>query len=329
MNYLVIGLGSAGQRHLRVLHKFWGNKAKIYAYRGNHKRGLISDGLDHENFSINPIEFYNASEINTINKISKLIWDLVVIATPPDSHHAYLQKVITNSKRILIEKPLTVRGAESSKIIELAKHHNIPILTGYQMVFHPFHKFIKDNLSYLGEIKSCSTVFREDLSSMNPFRSMENHYLSKPEGGGAFLSLSHDLDFILKIFEQSSADDIFFTETIFSINGLLVECTLNSTIWTQSKQIDLKSEFSILPGQTLKTGKILGSDAGIYWDFIRGTVEVTQLNGKKMESMNYLSDKDFLFKCQIEKILTLNTYTKYCQDNLNLAKFIVETNSMI
>ena len=25
MNYLIIGLGSAGQRHLRVLHKFLGN----------------------------------------------------------------------------------------------------------------------------------------------------------------------------------------------------------------------------------------------------------------------------------------------------------------
>lgn len=71
MNYLIIGLGSAGQRHLRVLHKFLGNKENIYIYRGDHKRGLISDDLQHENLSLNPVEFYNASEINTIAELAE------------------------------------------------------------------------------------------------------------------------------------------------------------------------------------------------------------------------------------------------------------------
>jgi predicted dehydrogenase len=329
MNFLVIGLGSAGQRHLRVLHKSWGNKANMFAYRGNHKRGLISDGLDYENFSINPIEFYKAKEINTINELSTNTWDLVVIATPPDSHYTYIRKIISNSKRILVEKPLTIKATEASNIIELAKHNNIPIITGYQMVFHPFHNFIKNNLSCIGEIKSCATVFREDLSLMNPFRNMENHHLSKLEGGGAFLSLSHDLDFVLTVFDQSLAENIFFTDIVFSNNGLLVECTLDCTIWSKPKHVNLQSKFSILPGQTLKTGEILGSHADIYWDFIEGIIEVRQHSGKKGESLNYLSDKDYLFKYQIEKVLSLKTYSNYCQNNLSRAKFIVETNSRI
>ena len=129
MNFLVIGLGSAGQRHLRVLHKFWENKANIYAYRGSHTRGLISDGLDHENFSINPIEFYKAIEINTIAELSTNTWDLVIIATPPDSHYIYLQKIIKNSKRILVEKPLTVKVTEALNIINLAELNNIPVIS--------------------------------------------------------------------------------------------------------------------------------------------------------------------------------------------------------
>jgi len=329
MNFLIIGLGSAGQRHLRVLQKFWENKANIYAYRGNHKRGLISDGLDHENFSINPIEFYKAKEINTIAELSSNTWDLVVIATPPDSHYIYLQKIIENSKRILIEKPLTIKPTEALNIINLAELKNIPVITGYQLAFHPFHNFINANLSLIGTIKSCTTVFREDLSLMNPFRSMENHHLSKPEGGGAFLSLSHDIDFVLTVFNRSFAENILFTDTIFSKNGSLFECTFKCTIWAQPENINLKSEFSILPGDTCRTGEIQGSRGSIHWDFTSGIIELRDHNGKIEKSLSCLSEKDDLFRSQIENVLSLGAYNNYCQNNLNRAKFIVEANNRI
>ena len=97
MNFLIIGLGSAGQRHLRVLYEFFGSNSNIYVYRGNHKRGLISSDLSQENFSINPVEFYNANEINTMAELLEKTWELVIIATPPDSHYFYAEKIITNS----------------------------------------------------------------------------------------------------------------------------------------------------------------------------------------------------------------------------------------
>lgn len=190
MKFLVIGLGSAGQRHLRVLNEFFGRNANIYVYRGNHKRGLISEDLNNENFSINPVEYYNAIEINTIVEIAEKTWDLVIIATPPNYHYFYIEKLIVSSKRILIEKPLTVNAAEALRVMNLAQINNVPVLVGYQMTFHPFKVFIKNNINEIGEIKSCSTVFSEDLSLMNPFRSMESHYLSKPTGVEHFFHLA-------------------------------------------------------------------------------------------------------------------------------------------
>jgi len=329
MNFLVIGLGSAGQRHLRVLQKSWENKAKIYAYRGSHKRGLISEGLDNENFSINPIDFYKATEINTISELSTNTWDLAIIATPPDSHYLYVKKIIKNSKRILVEKPLSTKATEALSIINLAKCNSIPVITGYQMVFHPFHNFVKANLCHIGEIKSCATIFREDLSLMNQFRSMENHHLSKPEGGGVFLSLSHDLDFVLSVFDQSFAENIYFTDRIFSNNGSLVECTFKGTVLFQPKNVNLTSEFSILPGLTIRTGEIQGSCGSIHWDFTSGLIELREHNGTTVKSFSCFFDKDDLFKRQIENILSLGTYSNYWQNNLNRAKFIVEASARI
>ena len=329
MNFLIIGLGSAGQRHLRVLHKFLGNNANIYIYRGNHKRGLISDDLHHENLSINPVEFYNASEINTIAELAEKTWELVIIATPPDSHYFYAEKLITNSRRIFIEKPLTVNTLEALKILNLAEFNNVPILVGYQMAFHPFKVFIKNNINNICEIKSCITVFSEELSSMNPFRSMESHYLSKPTGGGAFLSLSHDLDFLLAIFNQTFADDIFFTNVKFSSNGALAECTLNCTIRLEANKVNIFSKFSILPGLTCRTGQIQGSRAVIEWDFISGIIELKEHDGRTKNNLSCSVDKDELFKSQLENVLRLENYDEYCQSNLHRAKFIVETNTKI
>jgi predicted dehydrogenase len=327
MKFLVIGLGSAGQRHLRVLNKFFGRNANIYVYRGNHKRGLISEDLNSENFSINPVKYYNAIEIYTIVEIVEKTWDLVIIATPPNYHYFYIEKIIASSKRILIEKPLTVNATEALRVMNLAQINNVPILVGYQMTFHPFKVFIKNNINEIGEVKSCSTVFNEDLSLMNPFRSMESHYLSKSTGGGVFLSLSHDLDFLLTIFNQTFADDIFFTNTKFSNNGSLVECNLRCTIWLESNKLNVSSKFSILPGPTVRTGQIQGLRAGIEWDFSSGIIKLKGHTGKTENILNCLADKDELFRSQIENILNLENYNEYCQNNLSRARFIVEANT--
>jgi len=329
MNFLVIGLGSAGQRHLRVLTKFFGTNANIYVYKGDHKRGLISDDLSNENFSINPIEYYKATELYTTTELLEQTWELVIIATPPDSHYFYAEKLITNSKRILIEKPLTINSLDAYKILNFAEVNDVPVLVGYQMVFHPFMVFIKKNMNNIGEIKSCTTDFTEKLSSMNPFRSMESHYLSKPTGGGAFLSLSHDLDFLLKIFNQTFANDIFFTGVKFLNNGSLAECTLNCKVQVEENKLNILSKFSILPGATCRTGQIQGSKAVIEWDLMRGIIELKDLGGESKNRLICTVDKDELFRSQLENILRLDNYDEYCQSNLGRAKFIVEANTKL
>ena len=329
MNYLVVGLGSAGQRHLRVLDKFFSSKANIFIYKGNHSRGLISEDLSSEDFSINPSNYYHAEEVNSTGELLGKIWDLVIIATPPDSHYFYVDLLIETSKRILIEKPLTINPDEALKITNLAESSQIPILVGYQLVYHPINAFIQENINSIGDIESCSTVFKEDLLLMNPFRSMENHYLSKPTGGGAFLSLSHDLDFILRVFDQTFAQNVVFSGVKYSNNHSLVECILNCNIYFQSHAVNVINEYSLLSNPTCRTGRIKGAKGSIDWDFVKREISLTIQNQRTVKKLSFLEDKDELFKCQIENILSLNHYNEYCQVNLGRAIFIVEANSKI
>jgi predicted dehydrogenase len=158
---------------------------------------------------------------------------------------------------------------------------------------------------------------------------MENHYLSKQSGGGVFLSLSHDLDFILKVFNQTFAQNVVFSGTKFSNNQSLVECTLNCNIQFQSKTISLINEFSILTNPTCRNGKIRGTKGCIEWDFVKGEASLTVHNKQSEKKLSFLASKDELFKYQIENLLNLYNHNEYCQLNLGRAKFIVEANTKI
>ena len=57
--------------------------------------------------------------------------DLVVVATPNQTHFEYGKKAILAGKHVVMEKPFTPTSAESQELIELAKKHN-RILSPFQ-----------------------------------------------------------------------------------------------------------------------------------------------------------------------------------------------------
>ena len=324
MNLLVIGVGSAGQRHLRALDALYGGVAHLYAYRGNHKRGLIASDLTSEDFSCDPIQFYGAKELIDSSEMTAMSWDLVIIATPPASHFEYFRDIVSFSKRILIEKPISVSLTDAESIYELAKSHDVPILIGYQMAFHPLKRLILDSLPNLGEIHSCSTTFRENLSSMNPFRNMKNHHLSTPEGGGVFLSLSHDLEFMLSIFDQTSTKNPVFSDKVFDTNNVLTKCVFQSLVFTSIGHSEMTNEMSLLPGATKRAGVIYGENARIEWDLVGGFLHVIDIQNKIIRQELIDIEKDQLFQLQIQYLMAMESLEGSSIANLTRSLFIAE-----
>lgn len=328
MNFLVIGVGSAGQRHLRVLSNQFGDKASISAYRGDHKRGLISADLQSEDSTLDPIIEYGAKEIMTVEELRFTTWDLVIIATPPDSHLYYTRLVIESTNRLLIEKPISVSFEDADEIYTLANLYRIPICIGYQLLFHPLKALILSNIESIGSVTSYTTTFEEDIKSMNPFRDMSNHHLAKPLGGGVILALSHDLDLMLAILELTELTNISFSDCSHAENGVLLQCEVNSTGLHKGVNLQITNRFSILPGKTKRLGEIRGEKGSMRWNLATGKFQILDPMSYIVLNKSFANEKDQLFVMQIESILSDDHLTRNSQSNLLRAKFITKISSL-
>jgi len=329
MNILVVGLGSAGQRHLRILSNLFKETSDIYVYRGKHKRGLISSNLQEENMGIDPIQFYGAKELLHSEDFQTLNWDLSVIATPPKSHLEYFELISSNSKRILIEKPVSTDLDTAVAIQKIAKENNKSVLIGYQIIFHELVQILLEYIKELGDIESCGIVFIESLAEMNPFRKMHTHHLANPEGGGVFLGLSHDLDLILFLFGVNGYEDLNFTNILRNSAEAIIECDLSVKLLCSKGSIPTNASFSISDKSKKRSLTINGSKAKLELNQVTQTITVLSYNGEIIHKKNLVVDKDSLFRDQVNYLLSINDFNSFCENNLNRSMLIAEMNESL
>lgn len=80
------------------------------------------------------------STIKTSQNASDALGDpsveAVVIATPTVTHYSLVKEALEKKKDVLVEKPLTVHGAEGEELIGIAKKHDRILMVGHVFVYH-------------------------------------------------------------------------------------------------------------------------------------------------------------------------------------------------
>ena len=318
MNLLVIGLGSAGQRHARVMRHLY-PKSNIYVYRGNHFTGLINKDLQSIDPKVDPIIHYNLIEVKDLEKLNINI-DLTVIATPENSHFFYTEKVWDSSCRILVEKPLSNSITESHILTKKALMENKIFFTGYQHNFNPlFEKIISIYNSYSNwSLLSCE--FHESLHEMNIFRDMNKHYLSNSNESNALLALSHEIEFVFRLLRGNWIEiksQLFSSGTL----GEVLDTAKVAGIYGGSVS-QIQVSISLCYGNIPKSrkGSLVGKDAKLYWDLSDKSLT---FNG---ETSYFNYEPDDLISAEIEYLINVKELDLDLRDALNRAVRIVELN---
>jgi len=70
--------------------------------------------------------------------------DAVAIATDVPSHFAVAQKSLEAGKHTYVEKPLTLKAADSRVLVELAREKGLKLMVGHLLEYHPAVNYLKE-----------------------------------------------------------------------------------------------------------------------------------------------------------------------------------------
>lgn len=154
----VVGAGRWGLNHIKTLEKL-------------HFLGGV---VDSNNLTLIKIkkEFPECLTFENLEDSFKINFDAYIVATPPSSHFSLAKKIIHMSKPLLVEKPLTLSLRDAEQLNYIAKKHNVNLMVGHLLLFHPAFLKIKQIISS-GKIGEIQYMYSNRLN-LGSFRNDEN-----------------------------------------------------------------------------------------------------------------------------------------------------------
>lgn len=112
--------------------------------------------------------------------------EAVYLATPHPWHAEWAIKAVEAGKHLLCEKPLTLRRADTERVIAAAKNHDVLLMEAFMYRLHPqtrkLVELVRDGA--IGELRLIRASFNV-LMDFNP----EHRMFNKALGGGTILDL--------------------------------------------------------------------------------------------------------------------------------------------
>jgi predicted dehydrogenase len=121
--------------------------------------------------------------------------EAVVVATPVPTHYELAKRALEAGKHVFVEKPPAMRGAEMEELCELADEHDLVLMPGHLLLYHPGVQKLKQ-LVDSGELGDVLCVYgnRQNLGTI---RLHEN----------ALWSLGvHDLSVLLYLIDEEPSE---------------------------------------------------------------------------------------------------------------------------
>jgi predicted dehydrogenase len=262
---LIVGFGSIGQRHLRVI--------KECCPRANFavlNRSVKSNLEGHTYFA-------------TIENALAFKPQVAIIATPAPFHIETALTLALNGCHLLIEKPLSVNSAGVIELLRIARQSGVVLQVGYNLRYLPslrqFRTEIKSNR--IGRVLSIRAEVGQYLESWRPGSDYRSGVSAKKVlGGGVLLELSHEIDYLRWIFGEvnwvsawtgkQSKLDIDVEDTAHLLLGFKGQEENSSSGPIASLVLDC------IRHDTSRRCTAICENGTIVWDAIEGTLMLTE-----------------------------------------------------
>lgn len=186
--YLIVSLGSIGQRHLRNLRSLRPDST-IAALRLQAAPGDLVPGCD--------VQLYSMAEVQAFMP------QAAIIAGPASTHAAVASALLKMGVAVLIEKPFADSLDGLPALVETARRRNTVLMVGYNLRFKASlieaRRRILDG--DIGEVLAVRAEVGQYLPDWRPGGDYRRSVSAQAAlGGGALLELSHEIDYLYWLF---------------------------------------------------------------------------------------------------------------------------------
>ena len=297
---LFLGLGGAGQRHLRVLHEMLPPETQYGAFRHTGQTPLLN-----ADFSVDDARSlesrFRLAQFGSLDEAFFWKPDLTVISTPTARHIDGLQRAAEIGSSILVEKPwsdsLTAFEAFARTII----NRKLSFQISFQRRFHPHLANIR-SLLQTGAIGKPITGTIEVYSNVPSWHAYEDwrqlYAVRADQGGGVLLTEIHEIDFVTWVFGLPDA--------VYCVGGnrgpvaLDVEDTAQMCLVYPAFSLSLTLCF--MHGAPRRTLRVLGTEGELSWNDRDNCLCLTRL-GATETFRDSLMSNDGLFRAQAREFL--------------------------
>ena len=287
-NIGIIGLGSIGQRHLRLVRELRPALNITLVRSGN--------GESIEDEKLADTVCYTLSEaLNTGIQAA-------IISTPSVYHVEQAIVLIRAGVHVLVEKPLSHSTVNINKLLKIRRKSKIIGLVGYCLRYDPAALKFKAMLNeeMIGEIIDVTVECGSYLPDWHPNKNYrESVSANKKLGGGALLELSHELDYV----------NWFFGD-IDNVSGKLINSdTLDidvedsvDMIFNAAKGFTISIHLDFNSQTIRRTCKVRSTNGNLVWDAVAKKV-VWQSVDEPEEDYFFHFDQDEIYREQLKHFI--------------------------
>lgn len=292
---LVIGAGSIGERHIRNLLTLGYNN--IYVFRERHL----------------PLRIVQADQITIVSsfkEVEHVCPQVAFICTPSVRHLSQTIQCAERNMHVFVEKPLSHTLVGIDQLQATIAVNRLYVQVGYMMRFHPLVVRVKKLITNqtLGRLLSFSTHWGEYLPDWHPWEDYRNSYAARKElGGGAALTLSHDLDVVNWI--VASPVESFCTKKNYASSlEIDVEAGVDFLISYQNG-VTGHVHLNFFEQPAKRFYQFIFEQGSVQIDYYNSTMHFKTQNGENMEELSGF-DRNQLFVDQtIDFFQRLTTYS--------------------
>lgn len=268
---LVVGLGSAGKRHVRVARALLPN-VRIVALRRS------------DSASTNEADVERC--VVTVAEALAFKPQAAVVANPATLHLAVTQALVEAGVHVLIEKPLAYESSGIAELLVTARQRQITVMTAYNLRFSPslihFRERVQSRAA--GRVLSVRAEVGQYLPNWRPQTDYRRSVSARRDlGGGVLLELSHEIDYLRWIFgEVEWAQATCARQSRLEIDVEdTAHLTLGIALSPEGLSVIAALNLDFIRHDTTRICTAICEGGSLRWNGISGVVEIFEIGGKE------------------------------------------------